>query len=904
MDDDVVPQHTHLGVPGDLAVLHIAAGDGADGADLIGLAHLGVADDDFLELGRQHALHGVLDLVDGVVDHAVHAHIHLGAGSGCRGHGIGTDVEAHDDGVGGGGKEHVVLRNRADTGVNNLDADFLVGDLLQAGLDRLGGALDVGLDDDVEFLHLALLDLGEEILQGDLTLGLVGRGLDLLLALLHQLARHALVLHGVEDVAGAGHFGKAGDLHRHGGTSSLHGATLVVGHHADAAHGSAGDENIALLEGAVLHQKGGHGASGLIQPRFDDHALGQTVGIGLELLHLGGEDDHFQKLVDALACLGGDGADDGLAAPLLGHQVVLGELLLDAVGVGSVLIHLVDGHDDGDIGGLGVVDGLDGLGHDAVVGGHHEDGNVGAHGAAGTHGGEGRVAGGIQEGDGAAVDLHGVGADVLGDAAGLAGGHVGIADGVEKAGLAVVDVTHDHHHGASRLELFGLILPVVDEALFNGDDDFLLHLAPKLHGNQGGGIIVHGLVDAGHDAQLDELLDDLGSGLLHPGGQLAHGDLVGDLHHQRGFLGHLQLQAAHLLLLLVAALVAGKLVAAGLLILVADLLLAAGIVLHPLGHQCIHPVVKAVGIDGDGAGIDNPALSLALGLLGLLGLGLLGGLIRLGLLLGGRRLGRLLLRLGLFGLGRRRFLGRGGRCLGLGLLLGSQRLFQGRHLVALGQYVKEHIQLFLGENLLAALGFFKEFPHQRRDGLGGYAKILGHFSDAIFDKAQYSHLHTFLSRKGLRLRRLLAALSLPDVRRLRSLAAPDHFFPRRTLFRCAFSSLRRFSMRAVWVRNVSRMARCRSGSPKASTKASAKGASVRAARAQALSPRALPSSSLEKGTVKTGGFPVRAKDLARRKVWSPASSATIKSLAWLLRQAAPQGSSPTAMRPPRRASPR
>ena len=42
------------------------------------------------------------------------------------------------------------------------------------------------------------------------------------------------------------------------------------------------------------------------------------------------------------------------------------------------------------------------------------------------------------------VDL--VGADVLGDAAGLARGHLGLADGVQQRGLAVVDVAHDRDH--------------------------------------------------------------------------------------------------------------------------------------------------------------------------------------------------------------------------------------------------------------------------------------------------------------------------------------------------------------------------------------------------------------------------------------------------------------------------
>ena len=147
-----------------------------------------------------------------------------------------------------------------------------------------------------------------------------------------------------------------------------------------------------------------------------------------QLHHVGGEQDHLQQIVDALLGVGRDGDAGRVAAPLLGHQLVLGELLLHPLGVGALLVHLVDGHDDGHAGSLGVVDGLHGLGHDAVVSGHHQHGDVRHLGAAGAHGGEGGVAGGVQEGDFPAVHLHPVGADVLGDAAGLALGDVGVAD--------------------------------------------------------------------------------------------------------------------------------------------------------------------------------------------------------------------------------------------------------------------------------------------------------------------------------------------------------------------------------------------------------------------------------------------------------------------------------------------
>ena len=49
----------------------------------------------------------------------------------------------------------------------------------------------------------------------------------------------------------------------------------------------------------------------------------------------------------------------------------------------------------------------------------------------------------IEEGDSVLAALDRVGADVLGDAAGLARRDAGLADGIEQRGLAVVDVAHE-----------------------------------------------------------------------------------------------------------------------------------------------------------------------------------------------------------------------------------------------------------------------------------------------------------------------------------------------------------------------------------------------------------------------------------------------------------------------------
>jgi hypothetical protein len=107
-----------------------------------------------------------------------------------------------------------------------------------------------------------------------------------------------------------------------------------------------------------------------------------------------------------------------------------------------------------------MINGLDRLRHHAVVGGDHQHRDIGRLRAAGAHGGEGRVAGCIDEGDLLSVLFDLVGADVLGDAASLARHHVGVANGIEQRGLAVVDVAHDGDHGRTRLEILGPVFAV------------------------------------------------------------------------------------------------------------------------------------------------------------------------------------------------------------------------------------------------------------------------------------------------------------------------------------------------------------------------------------------------------------------------------------------------------------
>ena len=116
---------------------------------------------------------------------------------------------------------------------------------------------------------------------------------------------------------------------------------------------------------------------------------------------------------------GGNRDHDGVAAPVLGEQSAIGKLLLDAVRLSVGLVDLVDGNDDRNLGGAGVIDGFERLRHDAIVGRDNEDHDIGDLGAAGAHAGERFVAGSIDEDDLLAVLFDVISADVLGDAAGF-----------------------------------------------------------------------------------------------------------------------------------------------------------------------------------------------------------------------------------------------------------------------------------------------------------------------------------------------------------------------------------------------------------------------------------------------------------------------------------------------------
>ncbi len=297
-----------------------------------------------------------------------------------------------------------------------------------------------------------------------------------------------------------------------------------------------------------MHEHRGNRAAALVEVRFDDEARRERIGVRLELEHIRLQKDRFEQVVDMELLLCGNLHEHVRTAPLLGDDAVFGKLLTYPIGVGTGLVDLVHSHDDGHVRRFRVVDRLDGLRHDAVVGGNHEHDDVGHLRAASAHRRKGFVAGRVDERDLAPVDLDDRCADVLGDAARLALGNAGMADRVEQRGLAVVDMPHNGHNRRTGLEILFLVVEHDGVLLLGGDH---ANLAAHIVGDKLDEIVSHRLREREHLPEHEQALDDVVGLHAEQLGELGNRSTLRNLddrivEHERGIealLDGLELQA-------------------------------------------------------------------------------------------------------------------------------------------------------------------------------------------------------------------------------------------------------------------------------------------------------------------------------------------------------------------------
>ncbi len=146
------------------------------------------------------------------------------------------------------------------------------------------------------------------------------------------------------------------------------------------------------------------------------------------------------------------------------------------------------------------------------------------------------MAGGIDKGDPARAVLDLIGADVLGDSSDLAGRHRGLANGIEKCRLAVVDVTHDRDHRRSRLEILGRVFGAFQLGLpflLGRVLDLDLARRVELGADQLHRLVGKRLGDGDHLAYPHHDLDDLGDGDPERLGEIPDADARGNCDRAR-----------------------------------------------------------------------------------------------------------------------------------------------------------------------------------------------------------------------------------------------------------------------------------------------------------------------------------------------------------------------------------
>lgn len=170
-DDDGVANDTYFGVTRDFALGDDTSGNGADLGDVEGLLDFSRTRDFLFDFRREHTLHGTLDLLDGIIDDGIGADVNfllLGKSFGTARR---TDLEADDDGVGGGSEHDVVFRDSTDRLMDDVDLNFRRGEFDEGVGQSLDGTVHVAFDNDVHLLEVAERDASSDFVECEVCRG-------------------------------------------------------------------------------------------------------------------------------------------------------------------------------------------------------------------------------------------------------------------------------------------------------------------------------------------------------------------------------------------------------------------------------------------------------------------------------------------------------------------------------------------------------------------------------------------------------------------------------------------------------------------------------------------------------------------------------------------------------------
>ncbi len=341
------------------------------------------------------------------------------------------------------------------------------------------------------------------------------------------------------------------------------------------SYSGTGNYNIRFLQGTVLYQQRCYRATALIQTGFNNNTMGSTVRIGFQFLHFGNQKNGFQQLIQVHTGLSGNRNTDGVTTPLFRNNFMFSQLLHNFIHGSFRLIHFVDSNHNGNFGSFGVVNGFNGLWHDTVVCGNNQNGNISCQCTSGTHFGKGGMARGIQEGNALTVYVYTVCTNGLRNTTGFSGGNGCVTDGVQNRSFTMVNVTHNTDNRIPRKQIFLCIYGIIDNLIFNGNHVFSFYRGTQLFCKNGSGVKINDIVDGGHLAQGEELLNNFSGSHTQFFCKFTNGDFIAHLDNP-GLFGAFCLNSLQTLCFGFPFLGANPLLTAVLLGLLLQLLLIAG----------------------------------------------------------------------------------------------------------------------------------------------------------------------------------------------------------------------------------------------------------------------------------------------------------------------------------------
>src|SRR6185295_2477447 len=176
----------------------------------------------------------------------------------------------------------------------DLGTDIDVEQRVLESLDRTG---TVTLEDEVQGVDLALLQpvLERDALTGLGQLRVTAHGL----TTLRDLTGDAVFLGDEELVTSGGYGGEAQHLHRTRRSGFGERVAVLVEHRPDATERVTGNDRVADVQRASLHQHRCHRTTATVEVSLDRDTTSVLVGHGAQVeRRVGGEQDRLEQLVD------------------------------------------------------------------------------------------------------------------------------------------------------------------------------------------------------------------------------------------------------------------------------------------------------------------------------------------------------------------------------------------------------------------------------------------------------------------------------------------------------------------------------------------------------------------------------------------------------------------------------